>query len=168
MSRPLLYTCFLLSCISSLAQTIPVGSWRNHFSFEHMQQVVSEGNRTFAASDLALFLFEDDEVTTLSKLDGLNGGAITGLFYEASQDVLLIGYEDGNIDLIMEGELTSLADLAEGNFGTRRGINDFELSGDRAYAATEFGIATINLNIWTAKHYQLKTKNKVKIILKDL
>lgn len=147
MGRSLCFLCvaFLL-CISGYSQDIPVGTWRNHFSFESIQLIASDGNRTFAASELALFLFENEEITRLSKVDGLNGGAITGLAYRASDDVLLIGYEDGGIDLIKEGVLKNLVDLANGNFGVNRSINDFDFEGDLAFAATNFGVATINLN----------------------
>lgn len=144
MVKKVVYILVICS-LNAFGQTIPVGTWRNHFSFESIEHVVSDGNRTFAASQLALFLYEDEEVSVLSKLNGLNGGAITGLLYDHSQEVLLIGYENGNIDLVQEGEVINLNELAEGNFGIDRGINDFTISDNRAYAATQFGIATINL-----------------------
>lgn len=146
MARFLLFLCLFFTYLSSSSQDIPVGTWRNHFSFNSIQFVASDGNRTFAASEFALFLFEDEEITRLSKIDGLNGGAITGLSYEADNDVLLIGYEDGGIDLIQEGVLINLTALTALNFGTSRSVNDFAIIADRAYAATNFGIATINLN----------------------
>lgn len=141
----LLYVAYL-ACLPGYSQDIPVGTWRNHFSFESIQLVASDGNRSFAASEFALFLFENEEITRLSKIDGLNGGAITGLAYRASDDVLLIGYEDGGIDLIKAGVLKNLVDLTDGNFGVNRSINGFDFEGDQAYAATNFGVATINLN----------------------
>ncbi len=140
-----LYVAILL-CHTGYTQDIPVGTWRNHFSFESIQSVASDGSRTFAASEFALFLFENEEITRLSKIDGLNGGAITGLAYRSSDDVLLIGYEDGGIDLIKEGILKNLVDLTDGNFGVNRSINGFDFEGNLAYAATNFGVATINLN----------------------
>ena len=129
----------------SSAQNIPIGTWREHFSFESVQLVASDGDRTFAASRLALFLYENGETSALTKVDGLSGGAITGLAYEAAVDVLLIGYENGSIDLIQNGALTSLNELADGDFGIQKAVNGFVIDGDRAYAATELGIATINL-----------------------
>ncbi|MDW3197168.1 MAG: hypothetical protein R8G66_32620 [Cytophagales bacterium] len=146
MARSLLFLYLSFTCLLSYSQDIPVGTWRNHFSFNSIQFVASDGERTFAASEFALFLFEDEEITRLSKIDGLNGGAITGLAYAAENDVLLIGYEDGGVDLIQEGELINLSELTALNFGTSRAVNDFVITADRAYAATNFGIATINLN----------------------
>lgn len=147
MARTLLLLCIsFLHAFSGFTQDIPVGSWRNHFSFESIQLVASDGNRTFASSQFALFLFEDEEITRLSKIDGLNGGAVTGLAYQAESDVLLIGYEDGGIDLIQGGILQNLTDLTDGNFGTNRSINGFAFENDLAFAATNFGVASINLN----------------------
>lgn len=130
---------------NSYTQDIPVGTWRNHFSFESIQRVASDGDRTFAASEFALFLFENEEITRLSKINGLIGGAITGLAYRAQDEVLLIGYEDGGIDLIKEGVLKNLSDLTNSNFGLNRSINHFLFVNDRAFAATDFGVATIDL-----------------------
>ncbi len=147
MSRVLLSLCVSIMMLSAgHAQDIPVRSWRNHFSYESIQLVASDGDRTFAASELALFLYEDAEITRLSKIEGLNGGAITGLAYRSIGDVLLIGYENGGIDLIQAGKLTNLTDLNDPNFGSNRSINGFTFNNERAFAATNFGIATINLN----------------------
>lgn len=146
MAKTLLST-YLVLCVllPAITQDIPVGSWRNHFSFESIQLVASDGERTFAASEFALFLFENEEITRLSKVNGLNGGAITGLAYREQDDVLLVGYENGGIDLIKEGVLQNLTELTNGNFGINRSINGFIFENDQAYAATNFGVATINL-----------------------
>ncbi len=147
MSRVLLFLGVSISLLfPGYTQDIPVGTWRNHFSFESTQLVAGDGDRIFAASQFALFLFENEEVTRLSKIDGLNGGAITGLNYQAEGDVLLIGYEDGGVDLIKEGILKNLTDLTDGSFGLDRSVNGFIINNDQAFAPTGFGIATINLN----------------------
>jgi len=61
-----------------------------------------------------------------------------------TQDVILLGYENGNIDLLMEGQIYNLKDIINSNIIGSKRINNIKFSGSFAYLACDFGMVVYN------------------------
>jgi len=95
--------CFLFVfafSIISISQTIKIGDWSIHPSYTDVNVITSGNNKVYVGTVSGLFIYSgsDGSLTVFSKLDGLNSLDITALTY--SNNSLLIGYRDGNLDII--------------------------------------------------------------------
>ncbi len=126
----------------------PIGTWRTHLNYTQSRTVARVGTRIYSASPTNFFYFDqaDSTLRTLSRLDGFSEVGITRLRYYAERDVLFVGYEGGNIDLLRGQRVTILRDIArqENLVGARR-INQVAFRGELAYVATGFGLVVLDL-----------------------
>jgi hypothetical protein len=80
---------------------IPTGTWRSHFSYRNAKVCEASSKFIYSASENGFWRTSNiGEMTLLKKEDGFNGIEITCLKYNSNADVLVIGYADGNIDLL--------------------------------------------------------------------
>ena len=124
---------------------IPIGSWRDHFSFINIRHIASGNNKLFGATSNAVMVKNESGLTKLSKINGLSSVGISCLSYSELHGLLIVGYEDGFMDLVSESKIISLDGIINVGLGSDLSINDFALKGDLAYSATSFGIIVIDL-----------------------
>lgn len=142
---------FLLSVIPEIMlaqqENIPLESWRTHFSYQNIQSIAIAGERVYAAGDYGLFYFdrEDKSATTISVLDFLSDAGIANLYYHPENDILVIAYRNGNLDIVEQGEIYNLPTILEASLPGDRAINDVQFSGNITFLATDFGISVLNL-----------------------
>ncbi|WP_375579628.1 hypothetical protein ABWH96_00695 [Marivirga tractuosa] len=136
---------FILFSWGLSAQDIPMGSWRNHADYSTAQKTVVFDNKVFCATNNGLFYFdtEDGSLNTLSTTDGLSSIKISML--ETVNDILLIGYEDGLMD-VMDEELniTTFEDVFQSELRGDKKINEVVIVEDVIYLATDFGVVLYN------------------------
>ncbi|UII34779.1 T9SS type A sorting domain-containing protein [Fulvivirga ulvae] len=127
---------------------IPIGTWRTHYAYYNLKHVVEAENRIFASAESGLFYFDKDDnsITKLSKIDGLQAEDITALYFDHSTSQLLIGYGSGNLDVIRGNEIFSL-DLTSTSqiIGSKR-INHITSFQSFAYIATDYGVLKFDLS----------------------
>lgn len=133
--------------IPVVAQEIPLGTWRTHLSYSDVTHVVSGDDFIFAAVSAGIFYVDlrDNSINRLTALDGLQGGNISALNYDAGRNMLLVGYATGNLDLITDTRIQNL-DLTSSSqvIGSKK-INAIQLAGAFAYLATDFGVLKFSL-----------------------
>lgn len=137
----------LLAAVMAGAQTA-VGEWMAYQSFGDASGVESHGNMTFCLSNGNLYSFDTDDgsVTPYNRVNLLNGNKASVIGYGAADRVLVVVYDDGNIDLVEGAERTyNIADLMQSTSITDKGINDITVSGHMAYLVGDFGICLLNL-----------------------
>ncbi len=129
------------------AQNIPLGTWRPHASFRSLQTLAITGGRVYAATEGGLFRFDPEygNAQVLSRLDGLMGTNISRLAYAPSQQVLIVAYTDGNVDLWEENTIRPVTALARANLTESKRINHLFVAGRLAYLAGDFGVAVLDL-----------------------
>ncbi|HEY5690216.1 MAG TPA: two-component regulator propeller domain-containing protein [Cyclobacteriaceae bacterium] len=130
-------------------ENIPLGTWRVHLSYNDVNNLEVANNRIFAASNSGIMIYDkvDQSITTLSKVDGLNSSVITALGYDQQRDMLLIGYQNGLISLLIDNQLSSVNNILVSSAisGSKR-INHISISGEHAYLSTDFGIVVFDLD----------------------
>lgn len=142
-----LLTTFFLSLF---AQEIPIGTWRDHLSYNN-GITVDYGDRTaFCGTSSELFIYYEDnqEIQRFSTVNGLNDINISYIKYVPSTKILIIAYENGNIDFLntLTNTITNLPFIRNANITASKKINHIYLNGNIAYLSCGFGIVLINTN----------------------
>ena len=137
----------VLVCTPAFSQDIAVGTWRTHFSYQNVVQLELAGNRVFCAAENGFFSrdLQTGETRKLSKIDGLSDIGITAMAY-SPEGVLILGYESGIIDLILEDKVASITSIATSNLNRDKRINDISVSGSKGYIASDFGVVVVDFD----------------------
>ncbi len=135
---------FLYMMIHCLpAQNIPVGTWRNHADYSNSELIAQLDNKIFTAGTNGLFYYdqEDESINTISTTTGLTGLQITAIYAIADEGILLIGYEDGTIDIIdRELNISSFQLIRNADITGSKRINSIFHQNNTTYLGTGFGV----------------------------
>jgi len=136
----------LLFIIQQITAQIPVGTWRDHFSYYQANEVVKAGNKIFCSTPSALFYFklDDNSMEKLSRTNGLSDIGVSTINYNAENDVLLVAYQNTNIDIIKGKNIYNLKDIKNKQIQGDKKINQIVFQGKLAYLACGFGIVIID------------------------
>jgi len=145
------WTRIISLCLLGLqgyAQNIAVGTWRTHFSYKDARILEATQAKVFCAVENGLFSYDvaENSVRRLSKLDGLSGAGVTALEYSDLDNVLLIGYSSGLIDLVFEEEIITIEDIFESNLEVGKVINAATSRAGEMFLATDLGVIVIQLS----------------------
>lgn len=144
----------LLLALPALALLIPVakaqvaiGEWRDHFSYQQARSVVAGGADVFCATSTALFRYNQGsgETERYTKVNRLNDVNILGLGWSPVHSTLLVGYKNGNLDLIRGSSTFNMPDIKRSNVVGDKGIYAIHTAGDLAYLGCGFGIVVVDL-----------------------
>jgi hypothetical protein len=142
----LLFSSILPLCLAVNSQ-IPNGSWRDHLSYAEAVDVSEVGNKIFCATTGGLFTVDkqDNTIEKYSKVNGLSDIEISAINYSEITKTLVIGYANGNIDLIRNDSIINLPDINLKIMTGSKRINNILFINNKAYLACGFGIVVINL-----------------------
>jgi hypothetical protein len=129
-------------------ENIPLGTWRTHLSFSSVQHVASGDNFIFAASDNGVLRYDQSsgETTVYSTLNALSASSISSLHYDRERSQLLVGYEDGNLDLIQETKTINFSRLVNpSDIAASPAINHISVNNSIAYLSTAYGVVVFDL-----------------------
>lgn len=127
-------------------------TWETMFSYNKVSQIAVADDKVYALSDGALFSVEKNS-ERIEKYDagsGLNGTTIGCISYAQKLNMLIIGYEDGKIDLMQDNSICYVSGLYTKDMTATKTINNITIHNHIAYLSTDFGIVTFNL-----KKYEL-------------
>ncbi|HCR89333.1 MAG TPA: hypothetical protein DIW50_02495 [Prolixibacteraceae bacterium] len=145
MKLKLLSFVFIILGVTSFAQ-IPVGEWTNYQSYRSASRLVDTGDLIYCAGNGGLFTYNktDNSVQKLSSINGLSDVGVEALAYGAENDVVLVAYENSNIDLIYGKDIYNLSDIKRKQIMGNKAINKVMFDGAMAYLSCGFGIVVIN------------------------
>jgi hypothetical protein len=131
----------------SIKAQIPVGSWRDHLPYSHCKKVMQIKDKFFCATDLNIFTYSttDNSFEKLSKISGLSDMGIACMDYSYAKEILVIAYNNGNIDLINNNNIFNIADLKSKNITGSKQANQIYFLDDFAYICYSFGIMVVDL-----------------------
>lgn len=147
-----LWVAFTMLLLSSLA----VGQnyqdrWTGHFSYVSIKDISQGDNKVFVAAENAIFIYDlyTGKIKTMSTINGLSGDFITTIHYSEQFKLLIIGYENGLINIVKEGEerVLKVVDILEKQSipPDRKHINSFNEHDGKLYISTKYGISVYNL-----------------------
>ena len=132
---------------SVFSQGIPIGQWRDHLSYKNGIAITEGGGKIYCLTTGGLFSLNttDNSIERLSKITGLSGTNFKTINFNKYNNTLVIGYDDGNIDLIQNNSVITIPDIkrAVSVTGSRQ-INKIYFINELAYLACGFGIVVLN------------------------
>lgn len=127
---------------------IPVGQWRDHLPYTHAFRIeAAEGIVFCATNGGGLFAYDprDSKLTKYSKVNGLSDADITAISYSSTTKTLLVGYRNGNLDLIKEDSIFNIPDIRRKIILGDKAIAGVMCMDHLAYLACGFGIVAVDL-----------------------
>ena len=148
MKKSVLYFLLLLFIQMGFAQSNL--TWQGYFSYNEIKDVSESGTAVFAASENALFSknLATNVIKTTNTIDGLSGQTISALYYSATFNKTIVGYENGLIIVINEadGSILNVVDIINKQLPPNiKKVNDFMEFEGIAYVSCDFGIVQFNL-----------------------
>ena len=139
---------FVIAAVSAATLSAQVGTWRTHFVYNTVTNVLQTPNKVFALADGSLYSVDrrDKSVELYSKMNGLNDTNISAVAYNEQERTLVIAYANSNIDLITDDGIFNLPDLANKIISGSKKINSIYMDGRFAYLACDFGITVLDLD----------------------
>jgi hypothetical protein len=147
--RRVILLCILLSTMmigNHLFSQIPVGEWRDHFSYHKTSTVADAGTKVYAASELALFSYDKDDgvLEKLNKINGLTDAGIQRIAYDKANEALVIVYIDSNIDILKGNTIYNLSDLKRKQISGNKSVNNISFYDGLCFLSCGFGIVVID------------------------
>jgi hypothetical protein len=124
--------------------------WQGYFSYNEIKDLSESPTTIFAASENALFSKNTttSQLKTTNTIDGLSGETITSLYYSATSNKTLVGYENGLMIAINEadGSMLNIVDIINKQLPSNiKKINHFMEYEGIVYVSCDFGIVQFNL-----------------------
>ena len=113
--RSALFFVFLLMGLWSTAQNFE-DSWVGYFSYNATMDIAEGPDELVVAAENAYYEFDltTREFETTSSIQGLSGEAISAIYYSQANDLTIIGYENGLIEVVLDdGEVISVVDILD-------------------------------------------------------
>lgn len=125
--------------------------WEGHFSYNNIKDVVKGNNKIYAAAENVIFSIDiqTNELNELTTVNGLSGEAISTIYYSDVYELLIIGYENGLIEIAFENDenILTVVDIIDKPTipPTDKRINHFDAFENDVYISTNYGISVFNL-----------------------
>ncbi|MFT4698722.1 MAG: streptogramin lyase [Flavobacteriaceae bacterium] len=126
-------------------------TWTGYFSYVSVKSISQGNDKIYVASENAVFTYDlsTQELSTISAINGLSGEAISTIHYSDDTGLLIIGYENGLIEIVIDGEeeVLQVVDILDKQTipPNQKRINHFNEYQGRIYIATKFGISVYDL-----------------------
>lgn len=120
--------------------------WKDHFSYRNCKHISESENYVVAAAELGVVTYNKNtsELNTISKANQLNDLEISAI-KSLQNDAFIIGYNNGNIDIVQQNETINIPDLKLKPIQADKTINHFTVNQNKAYCSTGFAILVIDL-----------------------
>jgi len=133
-------------CVIQTGFSQGVGTWKTYLAY-HNTTVIAEGNNyVFAVADGSLYSYgkNDKSINYYNKQTGLSDNKITTIAFNSNENILVITYANGNIDLLGENEIKNMSYLKESTLPSKT-VNTIYNYNEYAYLCADFGIVVLNL-----------------------
>lgn len=144
----LLFFILVTSFIQEINSQIATGEWTAFQSYEKATLVETYNDITYCLSNGNLYSFNssDNSISTYNKVNILNDTKIRYIKYAKKYKTLIIAYENGNIDLLIEDtESVNIPYLKDASSIASKSVIDIYIKDNHAYLTGDFGICIINL-----------------------
>ena len=126
--------------------------WTGLFSYVSVKGISQGNDQIFVGTENAAFSYNltSQELTTISTVNGLSGETISSIYYSEDFGLLIIGYENGLIEIRIDGDdnILKVVDILDKPTipPDRKRINNFFEYNESLYISTEFGISVYDLS----------------------
>lgn len=127
--------------------------WKGYFSYNSIKDVAYGDNKVFVAAENAVYTYDiwSQELSTITTIEGLSGESITEIHYSQEYNLLMVGHDNGLIEIIPKDQdqvLQIVAILNKPSIPPNvKSINDFYEYQGQVYVSTDFGISVFDLSL---------------------
>lgn len=127
---------------------IAIGEWRDHLPYMHAKKVAFSENNIFCATRQSVFIYNKpgNYINKLSRVEGLSDIGISSLNFSGELNLLLIAYENSNLDIVQDDKIVNLSDIKRKQLPGLKVINNILFAGEYAYLSCGFGIVVVDLD----------------------
>ncbi len=128
-------------------QNLAIGQWKIHSPYSTAISVAEAGDKIYCANKLSVYILDrsDNSTKTIDKTNGLSDIGITKIRYNHDLEILLIAYDNANIDIIENGKVINISDIKRANISGIKTINNIDFRGEYAYLSCSFGLVILDL-----------------------
>ena len=146
-TRSFLILYFITCSLSPVTAQIPVGTWRDHLSWNTAEAVAIAGKKVYCSNGVGLCVYDipSRNLDKLTKINGLSDAGITAMQYAADMNAVVVGYANGNLDMITEKNIYNIFWVKTNDIYANKRINHIYISGKYAYLSCAFGVVAVNL-----------------------
>lgn len=132
---------------SSVFAQLAIGDWQDHFPYNSAIAIVEGNGKVYAATEFGITAYDlqDNSISRLTKINALSDAGISAMNWSGSLNALIVGYSNGNLDVVKDGRTVNIADIERSGILGDKAINDIYLDGDLAYLSCGFGIVVMDL-----------------------
>ncbi|MBO6517875.1 MAG: hypothetical protein JJ975_15120, partial [Bacteroidia bacterium] len=149
MSRSYLLTLLILLSTLAFGQKdeVAIGQWRIHLPYNNVASIAETPSYLFIGAERGFYSFDkiSGEMELYSKVNGFSDVEVKLLKYHAGLDLLLVAYENTNIDILQGSSIFNISDIDRKSILGQKTINDIHFEGNLAYLSCSFGIVIIDL-----------------------
>lgn len=138
---------FVFSVFQIHAQTT-IGSWQSHNPMSSFRWVGETESKIYAANQYGVLVYdrENESVEALTKVNFLASTEITSFECHPSGKACIIGYADGNLDIILpDGKIINQPAVKNSQAIGEKSINDILITGSIAWLSSGIGVIQIDL-----------------------
>jgi ligand-binding sensor domain-containing protein len=149
MQSALKYTVitFFLLATHVMGQGIALGQWTDYLPSNKGIRVTELKKKMYCATQYGVVILnkEDNSIERLSRSNGLSDIDISSI--ASNNNTVIVGYKDGNIDLIKDGNITNFSEIkrTEAIQGAKK-IFNIRVKENFAYISCNFGIVVYDIN----------------------
>ncbi len=138
---------FLIIVILNSSHVNGQEQWKTYFSYKNCFDIAETPDFLIGATRLGLIYYhkETSSVRVKNKNTGLSDSGISAIQSISENNTLLVGYENGNIDLIQNDKVFNIPDLKIENLSGSKQINHFLYFNGRVFCSTDFGILELDI-----------------------
>ncbi|AOW21139.1 type IX secretion system anionic LPS delivery protein PorZ [Urechidicola croceus] len=138
----------ILVFINGWSQTDYSNNWEDFYSYNNVKDFIKVDSKIYALVDNAIFTYDEitGETEKLSSVNGLSGEATSSIYYSDTFSRLVIGYENGLLEIVDEnGEITIAPDITNFSLSTEREISNITEYNNKLYLSTPFAIVVYDI-----------------------
>lgn len=144
--RHIAVALLLLMNVAQVQAQARLRSWRDHYSMRHVQSLCVGNGKVYCGTDAGVFSYDisSGEIDKLTKTNGLSDLSVTALAYVDALSLLVVGYENGNIDLVYPSQVRNMPDIKNKEGLGSKVIHQVAYHNGRIYLCSGFGVVVLN------------------------
>ena len=125
--------CIMMTGTMPLYGDVPVGEWRYYNNYgPDTYKVIDCKDKVYYVCDRNLYGYDkkSGETYGYNLVNGLNDVVVDNIFYNNASGLLVVLYDNGNIDVITDaGDIVNVGDIKDASNIGDRSLNDVAFSG---------------------------------------
>ena len=107
MKRILIIFIVFFSCSLLKGQNTPLYNWQEHLSYKSAKIILEVEDDIYCSTENGLYYYNKNDYTInrLNKINGLSDIKISAMSYDKENKIIVLAYENCNIDLIKDGDI---------------------------------------------------------------